>query len=303
MSTDLTVILYTAAMGSLMVAIVSLTGFIYKLLKSRIEYQLMSIEKKSFVKPFPWELYLPEGEGPLALICITPILGRLGFLEDLFLERWFARFFSRKGFAVALIDRPIFEFDPSQGIEQIQTYLEDSVRRSIKILDEILKRDDILPTAIGTFGISFGGAVNVLWAARDPRLKAHVFALAGGNIAEIILTSRDPLMKSYLKSILKATGLSKENLLAALQKSISLDPLKLTFSIPRENIFMLLGILDRVIRFRYGLALREALGKPQTVFLPLGHYPALLAIPLLKWWALNFFTQRLQDGVKSRHSP
>ena len=83
----------------------------------RIEYQLMPIEKMSFVKPSSWELYLPKGEGSFPLICITPILGRLGFLEDLFLERWFAGFFRAQGFASALIERPIFEFNPGQGIE------------------------------------------------------------------------------------------------------------------------------------------------------------------------------------------
>lgn len=253
----------------------------------------MPIEKMSFIKPSPWELYLPKETGPFPLICITPILGRLGFLEDLFLERWFARFFAAQGFAAVLIERPIFEFNPHQGIEQIQHYLAESVERSIKILDQVLKRNDIRPTQIGSFGISFGAVINVLWAARDSRLKAHVFALAGGNIAEIILTSRDPLMKNYLRSILKATGLSKVDLLTALQKSISLDPLKLKFSIPRENILMLLGMLDRVIQFRYGLELREALGKPETIFLPLGHYPSLLAVPFLKWQALNFFKKRL----------
>ena len=253
----------------------------------------MSIQKMSFVEPSPWELYLPEGKGPFPLICLTPILGRLGFLEDLFLERWFARFFSRQGLATALIDRPIFEFDPRRGLEQIQEYLEGSVERSIQILDFLLKRDDIQVKAMGSFGISFGAVVNVLWAARDPRLKAHVFALAGGSIAEIIATSRDPLMRSYQRSILKGTGLAERDLKAALEKAIALDPLKVALSTPRENILMLLGMFDRVIRFRYGLALRQALGNPETIFLPLGHYPSLLAVPFLKWKTLNFFKRRL----------
>ena len=251
------------------------------------------IQKIAFREPSPFELYLPEGHGPFPLICLTPILGRLLFLEDLFMERGFARFFASRGFAAALIERPIFEFNPARGLEQIQRYLEESILRNEKVLDELLLRKEIDPVKIGSFGISFGAVLNSLWAAADPRLKAHVFALAGGNIPEILITSRDPLMRSYLKTITKSVGMDGKELKEAFEKMIRLDPLKAAASIPRETVFMMLGIFDRVIRFRYGRLLWQALGKPETLFLPLGHYTSLITIPFTQWKALEFFKKKL----------
>lgn len=253
----------------------------------------MRIQRIAFQKPSPFELYLPEGSGPFPLICLTPILGRLLFLEDLFMERRFARFFASQGFAAALIERPIFEFNPARGLEQIQRYLEESVLRNEKVLDDLLARKDIDPEKIGSFGISFGAVLNSLWAAADSRLKAHVLALAGGNIPEILITSRDPLMRGYLKSIIKSVGMEGEELKAAFEKAIRLDPLKAVPSIPRENVFMILALFDRVIPFRYGQLLRQALGEPETLFLPLGHYTSLITVPLTQWKALEFFKKRL----------
>ena len=254
------------------------------------------VKKINFSKPSPFELYLPEGAGPFPLICLTPILGRLLFLDDLFFERRFAQFFASHGFAAALIHRPIFEFNPGQGLDQIQTYLNDSVKRNRAVLDVLTQRKEIDGERVGSFGISFGAVANSLWAARDPRLKAHVFALGGGNLPEILVRSRDPLMKSYLNAILKGTGISKESLKPKFETVIHCDPLKDCTAVPRENVFLILGIFDRVIPFRCGLAFREALGKPKTYFLPLGHYFSLLAVPLLKWKVLKFFLNRLQKG-------
>ena len=257
----------------------------------------MTIRKKDFLKPSPLELYLPGGKGPFPLVCLTPILGRLGFLVDLFMERRFARFFASHGLATAVIERPIFEFHPGRGLEQIQDYLDESVERSIKALDFLLRQEEIRPDAVVSFGISFGSVVNVLWAAKDARLKAHVFALTGGNIAEIIVTSRDPLMRAYYKDLVKGTGLKGLELKSALEKAIHSDPIESAGALSRERVLMLLGVFDHVIPFRYGLALRQALGNPETIFLPLGHYPALLATPFLKWRALAFFQKKLAGGL------
>ncbi len=253
----------------------------------------MAIQKTKFKEPYPFELFLPQRPGPLPLICLTPILGRLVFMKDLFFERWFAQFFASEGFACALIDRPIFEFVPDQGLEQIQTYLEESIERNKKVLDFILTKKEIDPKRVGSFGMSFGAIVNSLWAGKDARLKANVFALAGGNLPQILVSSRDPLMRSYIKSMVQGTGILEKDLAKNLEKVITLDPLRSALSLSKENVFLLLGIFDRVVRFRYGLAFREALGKPKTRFLPLGHYTSLALVPLIQWEVSKFFRDKL----------
>lgn len=108
------------------------------------------IQRIKFTAPSHFELFFPETPEPLPLICLTPILGRFAFLEDLFFEKRFARFFAAQGFACALMDRPMFEFLPAQGLEQIQNYLEESVERNKKVLDFILTRKEINPRRVGS---------------------------------------------------------------------------------------------------------------------------------------------------------
>ena len=257
-----------------------------------IEYTVM-IKKIDFDLPFPFELYLPEGKGPFPLICQTPILGRLLFLPDLFFERRFARFFASHGFATALIERPFFEFNPSDGLKQIQTYLDESVERNRKVLDHLVDQKEIDSGRVASFGISFGAVVNTLWAAREPRFKAHVFTLVGGNLPEILVTSRDPLMRSYMRPILDFARRENLNLTEVLRKTLKSDPLDAAGSIPKEKVLMLLARFDHVIYSKYGLALREKLGNPETIFLPLGHYTTLLVEPILRWKVLGFFKRKL----------
>lgn len=246
-----------------------------------------------FDKPYPFDLYLPEERGPFPLVCITPLLGRLILFEDLCLERWFARFFAKHGMAAAVMARPIFEFDPGHGLEQLREHLEQSVDRNREILNVVTAQETINPQRIGSLGISFGAVVNALWAGRDPRLKAHVLALGGDRLADIFVTSRDPLMRSYFEAALRNQRCGVNELKSRLEKIFSADSLTITGVLPREKILMVLALFDRVIRFQYGWSLRQALGNPETVFLPFGHYTAILSAPFLRWKMLRFFKEKL----------
>lgn len=253
------------------------------------------------VNPLPFDLYLPAGNGPFPLVCITPLLGRLVLFEDLYLERWLARFFAKKGLAAAVMARPIFEFTPARGLSQLQEYLDESVARNRSILNRLVENEAVDAQHIGTLGISFGAVVNTLWASSDPRLKAHVLALGGGHLADIFVTSRDPLMRSYLDAALKSERCSPGELRARLGQIFTSDPLRSAEFLSGENILLVLALFDRVIRFRNGLSLRRALRNPRTLFLPLGHYTSILSAPLLRWEMLRFFREKFKsNGRKNK---
>jgi hypothetical protein len=253
-----------------------------------------SIIEKRFTSPHPFDLFMPDFKGPHPLICMTPILGRLLILEDLFFERRFARFFAKRGFAVALIHRPIFEYRLGKGLSQIQIYLEQSLKRNKEVLDSIIQFPDVDTTRIGSFGVSFGSILNCLWASADCRLKTNVFVLGGGNIPEIFITSRDPLMRSYFKAALKDTKLETNELLYSLKESLKLDPLTSCQVLEPNRTLMVIAKYDRVVRKRFSLDLWNALRRPKTIFLPLGHYGSLLAIPFIRGRILRFFKNKLR---------
>lgn len=240
-------------------------------------------------------LYLPEGQGPFPLICQTPLLGRLQFLEDLYFEKKIALYFARKGYACSILNRPIFEYNPELELNQLPLYIEASIQRNETALTEILKNSKIDASHVGTFGMSFGSIINSLWAARDSRLKAHVFALGGADFGEIFITSRDPLMRSYHDDAVKHSGLSGKTLLEKLRGLFKQDPLHFAGEIAPETCLLILAVFDRVIRFPLGLKFKKSLGNPKTLYLPLGHYTSILAIPFLRAAALDFFDKKFSS--------
>lgn len=250
------------------------------------------IKHRIFHEPHPFELFSPALSPESALIVMTPLLGRLVFLDDLQLERFFARRLASAGFHTALIHRPFFSYLPERGLEQIADYMEDAVSRNEAIYQSLLKTGSFSPERTGTFGISFGAIVNALWAGRQKQLSAHVFALAGGNLPEIFVTSRDPLMRQYLKETCRLSGKDPGTLRRELKEVFRFDPLDAAAAVDRKSVLMVIALLDRIVRTRFGLALRKALGNPETVFLPFGHVFSILAAPLLLNRALNFYHRR-----------
>lgn len=244
-------------------------------------------------------LFLPKGRGPFPLICLTPLLGRLEFLEDLYFEKKAAAYFAEQGLACAVMERPIFEYDPALGLEQLPRYVEESIARNEASLTRLLQDPRIDPEKTGSFGMSFGSIINCLWGARDKRLTAHVFALGGANLAEIFVTSEDPLMVSHQKAAYAASKLERPALLTELKKHFELDPLHLDKPFPKESVLLVLAMFDRVVRFKYGLQLRKALGEPRTIFLPLGHYTSILTLPFLRRTAADFFKKRFSSLARA----
>jgi pimeloyl-ACP methyl ester carboxylesterase len=242
-----------------------------------------------FREPYPFEMFLPEGPGPFPVIFQTPILGRFSLFEDLFFERRFCHFFAKQGFASILIHRPIFEYDPLRGLEQIQAYLESSLERNQKVFEAITKNPNLDLKRAGCFGMSFGAIISLLWATRNPQLAVNVLALAGGNLTEIFMTSRDPLMKSYREAALRACGKTPEVLRDRLRKLFILDPLDHIAQIQGDKTLLILALFDCVVPYRYGRQLHEKNPSLQVLKLPLGHYFSLLSVPVLKWKVAEFF--------------
>lgn len=239
------------------------------------------------------ELYLAGGApGRRPVVLVIPMLGRLAMLPDLAVERGIARFFARRGFAAVVLSRPFFEWDARAGLDQVDRYLAGMVDRAGRMVERLSGLEGVDAGRVGTIGISFGAVVAAL-LAQSPRFAAHVVALGGANLGKVLATSRDPLVRSYFRQLLAATGLPQEALVARLKEVFAHDPLRLKCAISRERILTVRAAFDRVVRPCYGKALWAALGRPRELVLPLGHYTALLALPLILRIALRFFRSTL----------
>jgi hypothetical protein len=81
-----------------------------------------------------------------------------------------------------------------------------------------------------------------------------------------------------------------------LRKTIRTDPVGLAGNVLRETVLMFLARLDHSVPAKTGESLRKALGQPETVFLPFGHYASVLALPFVRQKTLSFLHQRF-DAV------
>ncbi len=240
------------------------------------------------------ELSFPkDSETPVPLVVILPILGQIMFMPDFWIEKQLANYFRKKGYATAIVKRDFFSFTRGQGIKQIEDYLANTVDKARRTINHALKDSRIDAEKVLSLGISFGGITNVLLTAQDNRIKAGILAFAGGNIPEIIATSKEPLLKAYCGEISKGLGISHKELVRSLKENFNQEPLDVAASIPAEKILMVIAKYDHVILPKYAHALKDALGGPQTIYLPLGHYLSLLALPYLERQAHKFFQKRL----------
>ncbi len=235
---------------------------------------------------FEWfESALP---GRRPAIVFSPILG-----GDYPLERGFCRFFAARGYHVALVHRKTLKIAPDQPVEHVELLLRQGVIRIRQVVDWMALQERVDATRLGSFGISMGGIAGVIVAAVEPRLRAHVWAMAGGSIPDILISSRDKLLTKPMARYLRENHLDRATFERRLRDTVRTDPILLAPYVDRDRVLLFVTLLDRTIGRANALRLRSALGAPKTVFLPLGHYTAILALPILKREGLRFFREHL----------
>jgi len=226
--------------------------------------------------------------GRRAAILFNPILG-----GDYPLERGICRFFASHGFHVALVRRKTLKISPERPVDHLELLLRQGVLRIRQVVDWMESNERVDPTRLGGFGISMGGIASIVTAAVEPRLRVHVVALAGGSITDILITSKDTLLTKPRAKYLAAHHLEITQLETLLRERIKTDPLLLAPSVDSRRLLMFIALADRTIGTTNALRLWRALGRPEVVWMPLGHYTAYLYLPHLKRASLRFFRQRL----------
>lgn len=227
---------------------------------------------------------------PAPVIVVLPIIGG-GYP----LEKFFCSYFARHGMAAVLVRR--------EGLKKVFGRLEeidDTLRHSAidarQALDWIETRTELDPARIGMFGISMGGIRAAFLTPLDPRIRAATIALAGGDLPYIITHSTEGGLTRRRKAFLEKSGMSEEQFQEALKPVITCDPMSVASSIDRSRVLLVVAAFDKAVPTRKGLELRRAMGKPETVFVPAGHYTSLLFLPYIKPACLRFFREKL-DGL------
>ena len=241
----------------------------------RFPLSAQGFEPTEPVVEFEWFESTRPGKRPG--IAFHPILG-----GDYPLERGICRYFAKHGFHVAMIHRKTLKISPEHEPERLEVLLRQGVIRIRQVLDWMEEQPNVDATRLAGYGISMGGIATVIAAAVDPRLRCHVAALPGGSIADILATSHDPLLIKPMRRYLERRHMTKAELDAVLRRVVKTDPVLLAPYVDASHLLLFIALADRTIGRANALRLRAALGRPETVFMPFGHYTSYLALPYMK---------------------
>ena len=236
---------------------------------------------------FEWFESKEPGRRPAILF--NPILG-----GDYPLERGICRYLASHGFHVAMVHRKTLKISPEHPVDRLELLLRQGVLRIRQVVDWMAAHERVDPRRLGSFGISMGGMASVMAAAVEPRLRAHVVALAGGGITDILLTSRDSLLTKPRQRYLERNHMDLATMEARLRETINTDPLSLSPYVDPNELVMLISVFDRTVGRGNELRLWRALGRPAVTFMPTGHYTAYFLLPYVKYQGLRFLKERLE---------
>jgi hypothetical protein len=238
------------------------------------------------------DYYRPAGPPVLQIprmpvILVLPIIGG-GYP----LERMFCEYFARHGLAAVLVRRDRLR-TPDQ-LDQINGMLLQAAIDSRQALDWVETRPELDARAIGVFGVSMGGIRAAFLTPLDPRIRASVIGLAGGDLPHILTYSCEPGLSRRRRAYMKSHQLTLEEFHEGLKPVMTSDPLRVAPCIDPSKVLLVLAACDTAVPTKKGFELRKAMGKPETIVVPTGHYTALLYVPYIKAACLRFFHEKLR---------
>ncbi len=234
------------------------------------------------------DYYAPVGNGKRPVILVLPILG--GSYD---LEKRFASFFAKRGLAAVIVHRERLPRKLS-SLDELDAMLRQTVLDTRQAIDWIETRPEFDAGRIGVFGASMGGIKGALVTPLDQRVRAAVLGLAGGDLPYILTHTTEGGIARRRVELLKEQKLTLPELEVKLRTTITCDPNTFAGYVDPDKVLLVLAACDRVVPIKKGRELRERMGKPETIFLPTGHYTALLCLPYIERQGYKFFQRRFE---------
>ena len=143
---------------------------------------------------------------------------------------------------------------------------------------------------IGVSGVSLGGIFASLIAYENPKVRAALLMITGGNIAEILRTSTEGGIVKLREMLLERFDGTTEEFWRILSDELKdIDPTNRTRYIGGDRVHIIANYWDTVIRYQYSKQLKEVCAHPkfETILFPPGHYGSvlLLWVPTVRWEA------------------
>lgn len=229
----------------------------------------------------------PAGRRP-ALV-ITPILGGRNEVGVLV-----ARAAARRGLHGVVVLRAESLLDGAADEARLERVVRTAVVDRRRAIDWLEARPDVDPARIGALGASLGGVMTTILSAVEPRIRASVIALGGGDLADVIARSTEPRVERYVRERLEQAGGDVEALRGRIARALVSDPLALAPHVDARRTLVWTARRDDVVPFDAQERLHAALGRPARYELPTGHYSAALLAPVIVDASLDWLEEQLR---------
>ncbi len=241
-------------------------------------------------------LLLPPGPGPFAAVLVLPVMAA----PNIWIESRFINRFREDGLAVLWLEMPYqFHRRPSALIPSGSVFLarnpqvlafnfRQSALDARRAIDWLCRQPEIDRTRLGVFGVSLGALVGSVVYSVDARLRYAVFLLGGADFPSLV-------MKSSMTGAFVAKLGTTPAKLRALWKG--LDSLDYAAQNADKPALLINAMSDTVIPASNARALKKAFPKARQLWVPFGHYTAILHLIWVPRYIGDRFVQHL---VKSR---
>jgi dienelactone hydrolase len=232
-------------------------------------------------------LLLPKGPGPYPCVISLPILAG----SNLWIESRFWKPLLDRGIAVLFVELPYQFHRRPKGTNSGAVFMGRSpetlhnnfaqavldVRRALTWLGT---RPEVDKERLGMVGISLGALVGSATYAIDPRLKDAAFLLGGADPRRLLADS------AMTGPILRRLGI-KEERLEPLAKEI--DPLLYKERNHLRPALLVNASWDRIVPSENGRLLHEAFPASSQIWVPGGHYSAILHMIWMPGYVARYF--------------
>lgn len=260
----------------------------HRVLPGQLEVRRLGVESSHTVKI---HLYLADGvEGQAPTIVLTPILGGPNRIA-----RVIADDLASHGMHAVIVDRRADVTGPAETLEALEAEMRDMLADRRRVIDWLLTRPEVDPQRLGAYGVSLGGITTVMLAAVEPRLRASVAVMAGGDLAALVARSAESDVRMLVESY-GITQTSSDTELAAFEALarpiLQTCPVALAPYVDPATMVLFTTRRDTSVPSFLQQRLRDALGGPKAWSLPTGHYSAIIYLPLIKARARAFLWRR-----------
>ena len=135
---------------------------------------------------------------------------------------------------------------------------------------------------VGALGLSLGGITTAMFAGIEPRLKASVIVVGGGNFPFILSASDHWHIEEMRTKRMEAAGFTKvEQYEDKLRETITFDPFYFASQANRENVMMVMAENDVKVPYVVQREQWEAFGKPTSLVFTGGHVSTIIQMVYL----------------------